>query len=204
MTKYIRITEHIAGKLNAKEAYLFYCLSLNADFHTHESDIKQETLANEYGIKDTDQISDWLYHFQSCGLLTVIKTNIKGQYGKFQRCRYKLNAEHYVLISAQLHDEPISRQLKGFLILLKCKCLNGTNTTLYSQGQLANELKMAKSTVSNYISEAIDKAYISKDKKGIHLLRDDIFFVAKALQPDSRKRKVKVEQPFKLMDFYVD
>ena len=202
MTKYIRITENIAGKLNAKEAYLFYCLSLNADFHTHKSDIKQETLAKEYGIKDTDQISDWLYHFQSCGLLTVIKTNIKGQYGQFQRCRYQLVAEHYVLISSLLQDEPISRQLKGFLILLKCLCLNGTNTTLYSQGQLANELKMGKSTISKYISEAIDKAYIVKDKKGIHLLRDDIFFVAKAPQPEFRKRKPKAE--VELIDIIVD
>lgn len=202
MTKYIRITENIAGKLNAKEAYLFYCLSLKADLRTHESDIKQETLAKEYGIKDTDQISDWLYHFQSCGLLTVIKTNIKGQHGKFQRCRYQLVTEHYVLISSLLQDEPISRQLKGFLILLKCKCLNGTNTTLYSQGQLANELKMGKSTVSKYISEAIDKAYISKDKNGIHLLRDDIFFVTKASQPNFRKRKAKAE--VELQEIIVD
>ena len=202
MTKYIRITENIAGKLNAKEAYLFYCLSLKADLRTHESDIKQETLAKEYGIKDTDQISDWLYHFQSCGLLTVIKTNIKGQHGKFQRCRYQLVTEHYVLISSLLQDEPISRQLKGFLILLKCKCLNGTNTTLYSQGQLANELKMGKSTISKYISEAIDKAYIVKDKKGIHLLRDDIFLVVKAPQPEFRKRKAKAK--VKLIDIIVD
>ena len=202
MTKYIRITENIAGKLNAKEAYLFYCLSLKADLRTHESDIKQETLAKEYGIKDTDQISDWLYHFQSCGLLTVIKTNIKGQYGQFQRCRYQLVTEHYVLISSLLKDEPISKQLKGFLILLKCKCLNGTNTTLYSQGQLAKELKMGKSTVSKYISEAIDKAYISKDKKGIYLLRDDIFFVTKASQPNFRKRKAKAE--VELQEIIVD
>ena len=202
MTKYIRITENIAGKLNAKESYLFYCLSLKADLRTHESDIKQETLAKEYGIKDTDQISDWLYHFQSCGLLTVIKTNIKGQHGPFQRCRYQLVTEHYVLISSLLQDEPISRQLKGFLILLKCLCLNGTNTTLYSQAQLANELKMGKSTISKYISEAIDKAYISKDKKGIHLLRDDIFFVAKAPQPEFRKRKPKAE--VELIDIIVD
>ena len=202
MTKYIRITENIAGTLNAKEAYLFYCLSLKADLHTHESDIKQETLAKEYGIKDTDQISDWLYHFQSCGLLTVIKTNIKGQHGPFQRCRYQLVTEHYVLISSLLQDEPISRQLKGFLILLKCLCLNGTNTTLYSQAQLANELKMGKSTVTKYISEAVDKAYIVKDKKGIHLLRDDIFFVAKAPQPDFRKRKLKAE--VELIDIIVD
>ena len=140
MTKYIRITEKIVGKLNAKEAYLFYCLALNADLVTYESNIKQETLAKEYGIKDTDQISDWLYKFQSCGLLTISKSNIKGKYGTFQRCRYKLDTEHYVFITEVLKDEPINRQLKGFLILLKCTCLNGTNSTLYSQNQLAKEL----------------------------------------------------------------
>lgn len=204
MIKYVRITEHIAGKLKPKEAYLFYCLALNADLKTYYSDIKQVTLANEYGIKDTDQISDWLYHFQSCGLLTVIKTNIKGQYGRFQRCRYKLNTEHYVLISELLHDEPINRQLKGFLILLKCKCLNRTNTTLYSQGQLANELKVAKSTISNYISEAIAKGYICKDDKGIHILRDDIFLIPNAVRPDFRKRQVKAVQPAKLPIIIMD
>ena len=61
---------------------------------------------------------------------------------------------------------------------------------------------MGKSTVSKYISEAIDKAYISKDKKGIHLLRNDIFFVAKALQPDYRKRKAKAE--VELQEIIVD
>ena len=86
MTQYRKISKNMAGKLKPKEAYLFYCLALKTNLKTYESNIKQITLANDYGIKDTDQISDWLYHFQSCGLLTVIKTNIKGQYGKFQRC----------------------------------------------------------------------------------------------------------------------
>lgn len=204
MSKYIRITERIAGKLKPKEAYLYYCLALKSDFHTHESDIKQETLANEYGIKDTDQISDWLYHFQSCGLLTIIKTNIKGQYGRFKRCKYQLNTEHYVLISSVLHNEPISRQLKGFLILLKCKCLNGTNTTLYSQAQLANELKIAKSSLSNYLSEAKARGYLCKDEKGIHLLRDDIFLMPNTPQPDFRRRKVKDEAPIALPEVLID
>ena len=59
----------MAGKLKPKEAYLFYCLALKANLKTYESNIKQTTLANDYGIKDTDQISDWLYNFQSKGLL---------------------------------------------------------------------------------------------------------------------------------------
>ena len=175
MTQYRKITENMAGKLKPKEAYLFYCLAMKSDFRTNLSNIKQKSLAEYYGIKDTDQISDWLYKFQSCGLLRIVKTNLKGKYGKFQRCSYFLNTDNYVLISEVLKDEPISRQLKGFLILLKCKCLNGTNTTQYSQNQLAKELKLSVGAISNYINEAIDNGYIGKDEKGIHLLRTDIF-----------------------------
>ena len=61
------------------------------------------------------------------------------------------------------------------MILLKCKCLNGTNTTQYSQNKLAKELKLSVGAISNYISKAIDNGYIGKDEKGIHLLRTDIF-----------------------------
>ncbi len=195
MTKHIRITENMAGKLKPKEAYLFYCLALKSDLKTYESNIKQETLANEYGIKDTDQISNWLYKFQSCGLLRIVKTSVKGQFGKFQRCRYLLNTEHYVLISEILKDEPISRQLKGFLILMKCKCLNGTNTTKYSQNQLAKDLGIGKGTISNYMEEAEEKGYISKDKNGIHLIREDIFYKIPIKDSTFRKRKIKPDRP---------
>lgn len=136
MTSYRKITSNIAGKLNLLETYLFYCLALYSDCYTMESHVKQENLANFYGIKDTDQIREWLYKFESFRLIKIDKTSISGQYGIFNRCSYLLNTEHYVLISNQLYDEPISKQLKGFLILLKCVCLNGTNTTLYSQNKL--------------------------------------------------------------------
>ena len=193
MTKYIRITEKMAGKLKPKEAYLFYCLALKSDFVTYESDIKQETLTNEYGIKDVDQIREWLYKFQSYGLLRIIKSNIKGKYGNFQRCRYILNTDNYVLISEILKSEPISTQLKGFLILLKCKCLNGTNSTLYNQNQLAKEFGISVGTISNYMKEAIDNAYISKDDKGIHLLRNDIFLKTKTEFKGNKFAKPKEE-----------
>lgn len=183
----------MAGKLKPKEAYLFYCLALKSDFVTYESDIKQETLTNEYGIKDVDQIREWLYKFQSYGLLRIIKSNIKGKYGKFQRCRYILNTDNYVLISEILKSEPISTQLKGFLILLKCKCLNGTNSTLYNQNQLAKELGISVGTISNYMKEAIDNAYISKDDKGIHLLRNDIFLKTKTEFKGNKFAKPKEE-----------
>ena len=190
MIQYRKITELIAGRLKPKEAYLFYCLALKSDFITNESYITQESLAKFYGIKDVDQIREWLYMFQSKGLLTIIKSKVKGRYGTFRKCKYILNAEHYNLISDLLKEEPISSQLKGFLILLKCKCLNGTNTTKFSQNQLANELGISTGSISQYMKDAIDNAYVSKDDKGIHLLREDIFLKAK-----TEFRKVKPAKP---------
>ena len=177
MTRYRKITEKIAGCLKPKEAYLFYCLALKSDFETYDSYIEQKTLAKEYGIEDDDLIREWLYKFQSCGLITIDKRNIKGQYGLFKKCSYHLNTEHYVLITDVLKDEPISTQLKGFLILLKCKCLNGTNTTFYSQNKLAEELNISTGSISKYIKEAEEKGYIKRDNKGIHLTREDIFLI---------------------------
>ena len=84
-------------------------------------------------------------------------------------------------------------------ILLKCKCLNGTNTTLYSQNKLANELGISKGTISNYMQEAIDKGYISKDKKGIHLLRKDIF-----LKTETSFPIIKNKKSTELIDIIVD
>ena len=194
----------MVGRLKPKQAYLFYCLALKADLKTYESRIKQITLANEYGIKDTDQIRDWLYKFQAQGLVRIVKLNIKGQYGKFQRCRYFLNTDNYVMISEILKDEPISTQLKGFLILLKCRCLNGTNTTLYSQNKLAEEMKIGKSTISNYMKEAIDKGYITKDENGIHLIREDIFYIAKMPKSNFRKKKIKSEKPIQIPYIILD
>ena len=180
MMQYRKITELLAGRLKPKEAYLFYCLALKSDFLTNESYITQDSLAKFYGIKDVDQIREWLYKFQSKGLLIIVKSKVKGQYGTFQKCKYILNAEHYNLISDLLKEEPISSQLKGFLILLKCKCLNGTNTTKFSQNQLTKELGISAGAISQYMKDAIDNAYVSKDEKGIHLLREDIFLKAKA------------------------
>ena len=194
----------MAGKLKPKEAYLFYCLAMKSDFRTNLSNIKQKSLAEYYGIKDTDQISDWLYKFQSQGLLRIIKLNVKGQYGKFHRCKYQLNTDNYVFISEVLHDEPISSQLKGFLILLKCKRLNGTNTTKYSQNQLAKELGIATGTISNYIKQAIANGYISKDENGIHLLREDIFYIAKIPKSNFRNKKIKSEKPIQMPIIILD
>ena len=109
---YRKITENIAGKLDLLEAYLFYCLALCSDCYTMVSNVKQEPLTEFYGIKKEEQIRQWLHKFESLNLIQIDKHPIKCKYGSFDRCRYTLNTEHYVLISKKLYSEPISRQLR--------------------------------------------------------------------------------------------
>lgn len=179
---YRRITERIAGKLDLLEAYLFYCLALCSDCYTAISHIRQEKLAAFYGITKEEQIGKWLHKFEDMGLIKIHSNLVKGKYGTFSRYEYELDTEHYVLIGNTLYDEPISRELKGFLVLLKCKCLNGTNTCKYSQNMLAKELGLSASTISRYIRQATELRYVKKDKKGIHLLDKDIFLITSETQ----------------------
>ncbi|WP_373837133.1 winged helix-turn-helix transcriptional regulator [Bacteroides heparinolyticus] len=193
---YRRITESIAGKLDLLEAYLFYCLALCSDCYTMVSNVKQETLTRFYGIKNDDQIREWLHKFEDLNLIQIDKQPIKGKYGSFDRCRYILNTEHYVFISKKLYSEPISRQLKGFLVLLKCKCLNGTNTCKYIQSELARELNISESSVSRYLKQAEDSGYIKRNSKGIHLKNKKIFIVT----PESTFAFIKNVYPNILTD----
>lgn len=174
---YRRITETIAGKLNLSEAYLFYCLALCSDCYTMVSNAKQKALTRFYGIKKEDQIRNWLHKFEELNLIQIDKQPIKGKYGSFDRCSYILNTEHYVLISNKLYNEPISRQLKGFLVLLKCKCLNGTNTCKYTQSALAKELNISEGSISRYLKQAEEKGYIKRNNKGIHLKDRKMFII---------------------------
>ncbi|WP_455637237.1 helix-turn-helix domain-containing protein [Parabacteroides sp.] len=174
---YRKITENIAGKLDLLEAYLFYCLALCSDCYTMVSNVKQETLTEFYGIKKEELIRQWLHKFENLNLIQIDKHPIKGKYGSFDRCRYTLNTEHYVLISKKLYSESISRQLKGFLVLLKCKCLNGTNNCKYIQSELAKELNISPSTISRYLKQAEEKGYINRKNNEIHLKDRKIFII---------------------------
>lgn len=181
----VRITDQISSKLTVYEAYLYYCLALCTDFNTMESNAKQETIARMYYDipKDKNDISNfyidkirkYLHTLESFGFILVSKDKIKGQYGTFEKCKYNLSNEHFFMVSNKLYSEPIKKELKGFLILLKSLTLNGTNLILYTLDELANKLKYSRRQISTYIKELKKLGYLQAEKKGISIVRDDLF-----------------------------
>lgn len=177
MKKYnVKITEGIRNHLSTTEAYFFYCLALCTDINTMISNAKQTSLAEFYGIKDVKYIQDCLSKFEDLGFLTIVKRGVVTSQNAFYRNVYHLNDEHFVMISNQLYSEPISNELKGFLILFKCLCLNGTNFNKYSIRGMEDNLKIGKSTIQRHLKQAMEEGYIKKNKKGYYqLTREDIF-----------------------------
>lgn len=88
---------------------------------------------------------------------------------------------HFVYLDGELINAPIKKELKGFLILLKIRCLNYTNTCAYSVRELADTLTIGKSMVDNYLRMAEEVGFIKRNrkKKTIQLINDEIFIVAR-------------------------
>lgn len=186
----------IGKYLSLTEAYTYFCLAIKSDRENLQSKIKQENLAkyicdNAHTTKDTISVSTIKNHlnkFVEKDLMTKETQVLEGNKGTFKTNTYYLTDLHYVLIDEALVKEPISNDLKGFLILLKTRCINSTNLCKYSIRELAETLAVGKSTVGKYLKLAEEAGYIKRDSNGITLLNDNIFIVTRETKLSEMKR----------------
>ena len=188
---YRKLNNRIAEVLSPSECYTYFCLTIKSDYETLESNVKEETLAKFAGVS-TSTIQRHISKFFDEGLIWIDReTNMKDQL-IFKKNHYTLlydlsvhdnecDFTHWVMVDEKLVHEPISNELKGFLIMLKIRCLNYTNVCAYSVRALAETLSIGKTMVDRYLMQAEEKGYIkrNKKKKNVTLLRDDIFIIAR-------------------------
>jgi DNA-binding MarR family transcriptional regulator len=187
---YRKLNNGIAAVLSPAECYTYFCLTLKSDYETLESNVKQETLAKYVGVS-TSTIQRHLAKMYDEGFIWIDRETHKDNENIFKKNHYTLLYDisiydddgfaHWVMVDEKLVREPISNELKGFLIMLKIRCLNYTNTCGYSVRRLADTLSIGKSMVDRYLQQAEELGYIkrNKKKKNIELLRDDIFIIAR-------------------------
>lgn len=200
---YRRITELVGKYLNLSEIYTYFCLAIKSDFTNLESKVKQDTLAkyitdNGYTSKDKRESRTIMNHikkFKDVGLLSIDTTVSSGNKEITKQNCYKLTDLHYVLIDEKLVKLQCSNELKGFLVLLKTMCLNGTNMCKFSIREMAERTNIPKSTIGKYLKLAEEAGYIKRDDS-IHLLDSNIFIVTK----ESVLAKVKSIYPECLTD----
>lgn len=188
---YRKLNNGIAEVLSPAECYTYFCLTLKSNFETLESNVNQDTLAKYAGVS-TSTIQRHLAKFEEEKFVWIDRETRKDNENVFKKNHYTLlydfsiyeddcGFEHWVMVDEKLVKEPISNELKGFLIMLKIRCLNYTNTCGYSVRGLADTLSIGKTMVDRYLQQAEELGYVkrNKKKKNIELLRDDIFIIAR-------------------------
>ena len=188
---YRKLNNGIAEVLSPAECYTYFCLTLKSDYETLESNVKQETLAEYVGVS-ISTIQRHLAKMYDEGFIWIDRDTHKKDENVFKKNHYLLlydlsvhdnecDLTHWVMVDEKLVREPISNELKGFLIMLKIRCLNYTNVCAYSVRALAETLSIGKTMVDRYLIQAEELGYIkrNKKKKNITLLRDDIFIIAR-------------------------
>lgn len=161
---YRKITSKIASRLTLPEVYTFYCLAMKSDFETMQSSINEETLADVVGL-NVRSIQRHIRKMRFKLLLYIDTTKHKKDGKYFRKNKYRLITDNYILVTERLMELDLSREMKGFLILLKTQCFNHTSRCDYSTRDLALQLNIGKSTVDRYLNEASEKGYIKWNKK---------------------------------------
>ena len=175
---YRKIPQSVADELRPLEAYTYFLLASKSDYNTLESKVNQSTLAEQSGL-NIKTIGNHLNKMESKGIISVQRDRKVGASGAFKFNTYHLTDENYSLISVDLLNEPIRKELIGFLVQLKLRCWNYSNLCRYSVRELADTLPYTKSTVERYLIEAELKGYIKRNEKGIILVNTNLFIVDK-------------------------
>ena len=193
-------------KLTHKEAFVFCCIVLNTDLENdgkiYISHIKEETLA-KMAECTSRTIVTYIKKFKQLGLLDIKTEKIKGELGVFDRNTYSIKipdsnlGENWFRLNYDFLKEEISSDMKGFLLLLKCLGINGSNTVLYSLDKIGNQklLHVGLNKIKELTRLGISLQVISKAKTG-YVITD------KFIHEDLPEQKADSPTEQLLVDYY--
>jgi len=167
---YRKITDTIRQKLKPKEAYTFLGLVFKSDYESYESSVNEETLADFLKIP-RDRVIDHIEKFTDTDLIYKEQK----QYGFRKKNYYKVNTDHYFLVTDKIFSLDITGDDIGFLLILKACCINNTNLCKWSINQLVENVAISKPTVLKYLKRLEDKDIISRKDGKIKIIKEGIF-----------------------------
>lgn len=171
------IDRNITGKLSANETYTLFCLLSKSDYTTGLSHIKQETLKDIIGIKKIDTLQSHLSKFYELNILRKKTSGHIGDKGYFKTniYHYQIPTDNWVRINLDLiKNQNIPSKIKGFLILLKCLCVNNTNLLNYNKSQISRLLNIDIKTIRSYINLSLELKLIEETDSGFRILNKSI------------------------------
>ena len=172
---------NLGKKLSNKGAYIYLLLLFKSDFETGESNVLLETLSKEAGY-DTGTISSHLHKAEKLGYVDITPRHIKAGNGQPKTKNfYKVHIppKDFIMVSGSfldLHFDNLTLKeetdFKGFILLVKCICLNNCNLTFYSLRGMAEHLSISYATIQKYMKKCTELKLIEPHKDGYRITLD--------------------------------
>ena len=179
---YYRVFPISLGKqLSNKEAHVYLLLLFKSDYNTGESNVLLETLSKEAGY-NADTVSGYLNKAKRLGYVDITPQYIKAENGQPKTKNfYKVHIppKDFIMVSRSfldLHFDNLTLKeetdIKGFILLVKCICLNNCNLTFYSLREMAKHLKISYATIQKNMKKCIKLKLIEPHKDGYRIMLD--------------------------------
>ena len=172
---------NLGRQLSNKEAYTYCSLLFKSDYNTGESNVLLETLSKETGY-DTDTVSGYLHKVKRLGYVDITPQYIKAENGQPKTknfYRVLIPSKDFIMVSRSfldLHFDNLTLKeetdIKGFILLVKCICLNNCNLTFYSLREMAKHLKISYGTIQKYMKKCVELHLIERHKGGYRITLD--------------------------------
>ena len=184
---YRRIRNDVHIRLNNKEAATFLALMFYSDFNTGESHVIHKTLRDKTGIPEST-LKKYLKELAEKGFTTPNSYfSGKTPQGKPRRLTdysTQIPDTCYImadrkLLDVQIGDLPLKEQsfIKGFILMLKCVCLNFTDTTLYSYRDMEKQMNLSYATIAGLMKQCQEYGLVTPNEKGEgYTIRKGLFY----------------------------
>lgn len=170
------------GKLlSHKEAYSYLAFLFRSDYNTGESNVLLETLSNDVGYKD-ETVSSYLHKAEEYGYVHITRKYVNSENAEPRTKNFykiEIPTKDFFFVSREfmnLHFEDIplkdETDIKGFILLVKCICLNNCNVTLYSLRKMEEHLSISYATIQKYMSKCINLHLIERHKNSYEIKID--------------------------------
>ena len=197
---YRKLDKNVLIKLTPNQAFIAACLSFKSDFITEESHVHQDSLA-QFCHCSTSKIQDAISVFKEVGFIQSIKVhqfkNEKGEPRRENVYHLHIPETNYLMVRRGLLEKDIPANVIGYVLLLKCLCINGTNSCYYTLKKIADKMNAGYSTLkgkNGLHQKAIDYGLIQSTKEKHTILDSNILLGESHNLPDSEMERVYVEQ----------
>ncbi len=157
----------------------FLNLLFKSDFENGKSNVLLDTLAETSGY-NTETISGHLHKIEGIGDFLKIERKCIGIVNGIPKTKnYYTTAiptKDFIIVDKGFADFEIDglskkaqHDIKGFIILIKCLCLNNTNAAFYSLRQIEQRIGLSYATIQNLMKKCRELGFIVQADKGYEI-----------------------------------